>query len=374
MEKVYIILSSQEYDVANHQQLWKEMAGMVDAKVIIVNIPADGVVSVLCKKIERIKDANKPPLRISDNCYLIRPFLKIRAELLPMRWQKLMAKDFWKSIARVCPEISDCRVNVLLYNSFWVRVLKGSHPNMKMGYYLFDEVRFPSDENKINRKEYIQDEYACANCDVLFTMTKRLAESRKSLQKNVHVIGNGAVLSTAHWEGRKFKKSIAFIGIFRDWIDEELLTGIIERMQDVLFVFVGSIDNNMSNYFHQLLNSYDNTMFYGRVKKEKIGGVYRMFDGIIVPYKQNDFMKATRPIKIVESVFAGTPVVTIPMDGYNQSSFIRFATDIESFCHEIEYIMSNPIDKESNDYLDFIHENSWSKKAKYIIEQFEALS
>lgn len=81
----------------------------------------------------------------------------------------------------------------------------------------------------------------------------------------------------------------------------------------------------------EILTKYKNVKYYGEVSKGEVHNWYKKFDVILVPYKQNEFMKATRPIKIVESIFASTPVVSIPITGYEECSFIRFAKMLRSF-------------------------------------------
>ena len=142
-------------------------------------------------------------------------------------------------------------------------------------------------------------------------------------------------------------------------------------MPDCLFAFVGPIENDMAAFFEHLLNDNNNTAYMGKVSKEKMGGIYGLFDVVIVPYVQNEFTKATRPIKIVESVMSGTPVVTVPMDGYEQSEYIRFATDLESFEHEIRHLIMNPIDISSDNYQLFVRNNTWTNKAALIIDSLK---
>ena len=69
---------------------------------------------------------------------------------------------------------------------------KAKNPDMKIAYYLFDEVRYNGKDNSIDKLRYRQDEYACKYSDIIYTMTKVLADSRAEYNKNIHVMGNGA--------------------------------------------------------------------------------------------------------------------------------------------------------------------------------------
>ena len=373
MKTIYVIIASQEYDMANHQGLWKKITKRTEGDVVVVNIPADYVLSVLKNKRFRIADSRKPPREI-DGLRVVRPLLTFRPELLPGRCEKMLSSQFWASVRKAVPDVMDCQVNLIVYNAFWVRLLKGTHHNMKVGYFLFDEVRSEGETNKRNKRRYKDDDFACRNCDIIFTMTQTLADSRKSYNKKTIVVGNGATFHNGLMESpNHINKSIAFIGNFRDWIDKHLLEGLISSMSDCIFFFVGFVDANMQGFLDGLLNKYSNTVYKGKVSKDRIGSVYKMFDVVIVPYLQNDFTKVTRPIKIVEAVMSGTPVVTIPMGGYTQSDFIRFATNTETFEEEIRYLFEHPIDKSSVQYQAFCNNNSWDCKAKLIIESFDSI-
>lgn len=368
MKTIYVIIASQEYDSANHQGLWNAIAAKSENKVIVVNIPADHVISRLKGKRHRIIDAKKPPRIISNNLSVVRPLLVLRPELVPDFGRKLIVKQFWNAVVHSEPDIMQCQVYLIVYNAFWVKILEGTHPNMHIGYFLFDEVRLDGD--KIHKKQYRDDDYACSHSDVIFTMTQVLADSRKDYNKKTIVVGNGASFKNLPQSNLHIKKSVAFVGNFRDWIDKDLLECLVSSMKDFLFVFVGPVEANMKDYMGNLLNRYSNTIYKGKVSKDRVGEIYQMFDVVIVPYVQNKFTQATRPIKIVEAVISGTPVVTIPMDGYEQNRFIRFAKDFNSFGQQIRDLYETPIDKNSEEYKLFVLDNSWDKKASLIDDSF----
>lgn len=371
MGKAYIIVASQDYERANHRGLWERLAKVSKEPVIVVNIPADRVISVLRGKKDRIADAKKGPKQIVENLIVVRPLFFLRPEIAPKCFYKKLAKKFWNCIKKACPDLDDREVRVLIYNAQWAQILTNTCKNMKLGYYLFDEVRYNGNDNSIDKKRYAFDEYACKNSDVIFTMTQKLTNSRKEYQDNIITIGNGAEIpALAGKPPEKIQNSVAFIGNFRDWIDEELLEGLIKKRKDKWFVFVGPVEENMRKFFVRLLNENTNTFYYGLAQKADMGTIYKMFDCVLIPYKNNEFIAATRPIKIVESVLAGTPVVTIPMDGYKETSFIRFATDIESFSTQIDAVSKEAICSDDMDYKQFLLENTWEAKAKIILERF----
>lgn len=369
MEDIYIVVASQDYDKANHKMFWRQLAKQTGKQVIVVDIPADYAVSIITGHKARIKEAKKGARKISENLTVIRPLLWARPEVLPDCMFHGVAKKIWKCLYKIIPNLDDYRVNFLIYDARWVKILSRTRENTRIAYYLFDEVRFNGNDGSIDKKRAAYDEYACKYSNTVLTMTHILAESRKNYNTNIVVLGNGAdVPGTGDVPQRKIKRSVAFIGNFRDWVDKELLEGVISSMPDVVFTFVGPVEENMKLFFTGLLNKYQNTFYYGHCRKEDMGTIYRMFDCVIIPYRDNQFIKATRPIKIVESVLAGTPVVTVPLDGYQETEFIRFASDINGFVHQIRWVMQHPIVATEKNYCQFVDENTWAKKAKMIVD------
>lgn len=370
--KVLLVIASQDFVSANHKPLWKILSQMEGYDVIVANVPADQVVCRLRDKTYRIADAKKGPEVINKHLTVFRPLLTVRAEIAPSFIYPLIAKQMWNSIKKFRPTIMTEHVDLLVYNALWVPILKDTHPDMKIGYYLFDEVRNNGADNTIDKKRYYFDEIACKQSDAIFTMTKMLADSRAKYNSNITVVGNGALVPASFAKPDVvFPKSIAFIGNLRDWFDEKLFEQLVAKRPDITFVFVGPVEDNMKQYLKGLLDKYLNVVYFGKVKKEDMPTVYRMFSGVIIPYRKNPFIQATRPIKIVESVMSGTPVVTIPVDGYQEGPFIRFANTVDEFSERIDWIMSHPISYDSEDYKIFATANSWVNIAQIIINSFD---
>ena len=370
-EKLYVIVSSQEYNYANHKNLWIELSKF--HKVVVVNIAADYLVSVLKGKKYRIVEARQKPKWENANLAIVRPIYFLRPELLPAFFKFYISKVFWNSVARCFPEYRNYSINCIIYNPEWTRIVDFSKLDTKVAYYLYDEMRYNGKDNSINKKRFSDDEYACLHSDIIFTMTDVLAESRRDSNDNIVVLGNGGSYQPYEVPSIHFNNSVAFIGNFRNWIDNDLLEGLIKKRNDLLFCFAGTSEPDMKCFLEHLLNSYDNTLFLGKYSKDRMIQLYRSFSAVIIPYRYNQFIQATRPIKIVESVLAGTPVVTIPMNGYKESSFIRFAKTVDEFSGQIDFLIDNPIDLESDSYNEFVNCNTWKAKANIIENEMSNL-
>lgn len=370
-KQLLIILATQDFQYANHRGLWIELSKKVD--VLVANIPADYLTSTITKKAYRIRDARSGGIDVSGHLKVFRPLLMLRPEVAPDMMYPRLAKEFWKQVEEMYFDLTSYEIDIIAYDGRWIKILKNTRDNLRFAYYLFDEVRNNGRDGSSDRTRTKYDDYACRNADFMLAMTEVLANHRSEYNIKKIVIGNGAELpQKAKDSDLKVSNSVAFIGNFRDWIDQDLLLELIQMNRNLLFCFVGPIEKNMKNFMDNLLNTHMNTAYFGQVAKDKIACIYRMFDVVIIPYRQNDFIRATRPIKIVESVLAGTPVVTIPVNGYTETAFIRFAEDAITFSREIEYVLQhNTIRENYSEYQRFVEENMWTKKADIILREFK---
>jgi len=365
MKNLLIVIASQDYLVANHKGLWDEYSNDDEEYVIIVNLPADFLVSKFRNKQYRIDESRRGLTKITDKLAVIRLLFILRPEILPRVFYPLIAKSFWKQLENNVNFTKYSRVRLLIYNPLWVKILYNTKKNIDICYYLYDEVRYFAHSQKINKKKFRLDKFACTHSQIVLTMTDRLRNIRLNYTDKIITFGNGASIPHLVTDPKiKLPNSVAFIGNFRNWINNDLLEAIIQECPDRLFVFAGSVENDMRPFFIKLLNNYTNTVYLGQLSKEKVYTIYKMVSCVIVPYRENLFTSSTRPIKIVESVMVGCPVVTIPMSGYKESSFIRFASEKDQFLTAIEEVIANPIDQESQEYISFCEENSWKIKAR----------
>lgn len=366
MKKLYIVFASQEYERANHKSFWVELSKLPETEVLVVNIPADYIVSIIKRRYDRIKDAKGGMKKISDSMYIYRPIFLLRPEINLKAFRQYISKSLFRQINDIGFHPDNYEFRILFYNAFWCEYLENIHIKATLVYYLFDEVRYNAHTNIINRKRYKEDEYACEHSDLILAMTQSLADSRKQYNRSILVFGNGAICPNdekSHIYTHAVNNAIGFIGNFRNWIDKELLKDLITNRQDLHFFFAGPIEDDMKEYFYYLLNTFSNVFYCGVLNKSRITDVYKFINCTIVPYKQNSFMSNTRPIKIVESVFNGTPVVTIPINGYKECTFIQFADDYASFSTKIDYVLEHRIDPNDTDFMEFCEVNKWSTKA-----------
>lgn len=373
-----LIFVSQEYSVANHQGLWQSLASNpsdIGDITVVVNIAADFVVSVFKRRFYRIREAFENRVQKVGDCFLVRPLFFLRTELAGQVVNRANMEVLKKLLVGVVPDIESREIRALFYDGNWARLINSMFPRAKLFYYIVDEVTRTAADDSRHEGRSANDRSGCEYADRIFVTSSALSTARPAYREKIVVVGNGGTAPQSESSlSERDPDSVGLVGNIRDWIDKQLLENLISLRPDLQFTFVGNIEDNMRVYVERIIQENSNVRYAGMVRKDEVWDWYRSFRAVIVPYKQNEFIRASRPIKIVESVLAGTPVVTVPVDGYKESEFILFARTAEGFSTALDSFPRNGIDLESPAYAQFTCENSWSAIAKRILEEFAKTS
>lgn len=101
-----------------------------------------------------------------------------------------------------------------------------------------------------------------------------------------------------------------FIGSYYDWkIDTEFLIRIIQKSPKVSFVFLGTIKINDLVLYNKLLN-LSNVYYLGCKSVQELPPYVANFDTCLIPYRTNQYGQSAYPVKIMEYLAMGKPVVS----------------------------------------------------------------
>lgn len=366
-KNILVIMIRQEYKNANHKYLWDSLINTFDGEILLIGIPADYVISIIKKKGFRIEDHKKGIQKIKEHLYYYRPISILRPELMTNNSIRRYSE---KLIDYVCKSLKiDGEKYCISYEPYWIIGL-ARRKDITTAYYLTDEYRLDSDGTEISKRFTEQDQLATKCANIIFTMSNEILNTRKEECNKGIVVGNGNRTEYVQaFQGEVC--DVGFIGNFRDWIDKDLLESLIRTNDDLTFGFVGNIENNMKEFFNYLIKTYNNTKYYGKVNKEQVDMYYGRFRVTIVPYLTNNkFVYATRPLKIAESICAGTRVVSVPVSGYDKNEFLKYASTLADFSQAIRTsLLEGRIDNTCSAYKDFKKQNNWETIAIKIIKE-----
>lgn len=145
----------------------------------------------------------------------------------------------------------------------------------------------------------------------------RLKESEKKNRENNH------------------DKIIIYQGNVNYRLDYSLLSEIADEMHDWEIWLCGR--NDGSSEFKKLVSDYSNVRYYGEMDIDSVRNKCIASAVGIIPFKQNELMKNSIPLKTFEYMAAGLSVASIPIDGLRgKKPYIRFASDGKRFCKIIK--------------------------------------
>jgi len=376
-----VIFLAQEYCSCNHKFLYDEFANNnFFSNVLIIEIPADVVYSPFFKP-KRIINHFMGFRKLSRNTYIYRPMILVRELIANHYLNKINGRLLRRSLSELQIIKNADNIFCLFYNPRMYEIAKESFNNPYMLYYVTDEYKYIASNCKINKLLYKYERVIMPNCDLIFTVSDKLTERRKKYNTNVFTIGNGASLKNIKQSADTLKdinwskyNSIGMFGHIRDWIDFGLLEQLIKEMPNMTFVFAGPIQKKIESYFLNFISKNKNCVYLGVILKEKMPKVYQSVSVGIVPYKQNKFIEASKPIKIAEFIVNGVPVVSVPNYGYKEYYFLKFARTINEFKELITGLIGIKVDYRSNEFADFIDYNTWDRIRNKMVDKIKALS
>lgn len=237
---------------------------------------------------------------------------------------------------------------------------------------IFDDYTLHSDGTA--REKWAKQEHQMIRIStVCFTLTSKLKEKYCNLTKNVHVIGNGFdefQMSNArppkelpsYLSSNKIR--VGFVGRVRSWIDFGLLESIMIDNPNYDFIFIGPVDNDVISELKNL-RRHSNFHYFGPVSKSE--GYWHMKNMNIgfVPYVRSSFTAAVKPIKMVEFLAAGIPVVTtLDADIEAYKPFVRTVTSPKDFKRSVIYFEQQSNNSERCKKL--VKNDRWSEKVEFV--------
>lgn len=171
------------------------------------------------------------------------------------------------------------------------------------------------------------------------------------------------------------KPIIGFAGSvsFKNKIPEKLLIDLFEALPEVSFVFIGLISPKAFN-FQQYGKKYGNFHYLGLKQKENLPRYISRFDAGIIPYQMNDYGQAAYPVKIMEYLAAGIPVVATDLpslSGLKDKKVIYTAKTAQVFIEKCRIAIKENDLSLRQKRIALAKKNSWSNKIKEYLQLIE---
>ncbi|MEW6601408.1 MAG: glycosyltransferase [Nitrospirota bacterium] len=237
-----------------------------------------------------------------------------------------------------------------------------------------------------SKYEFIKEcsEILARRSDLVIVTAATLYEKYEDMARNLHIVPNGFDLDLFSVQSRKQPEDIksiphpviGFVGTLFSFLDYDLIEFIIKKNSDKSFVFIGNCEENSSQVWAHITNSYKNVHWLGRKKKEEIPSYLRAFDVCINPFKVNDVSRSVSPLKVYEYLAVKKPVISVRMESLERESiaqFLHFASTYDEFNEKLEQaLMTKDYFEEKLNYS-MVLAYSWDVLFKKVFSAVESI-
>lgn len=350
---------------ANHTILWIDSLGLRVPSI------SKGDVGRIFSKVSRFFAGVK---EVEPNIFVMSPLVIPLFKYSPVRWTnrqilKFNIKRFLrkKKIDSII-QWSSCPTAAIMLNAL------GEKANV---YYIGDEFsEFTQFDSRLvaslERKLLVQS-------DLLFVVSDRLVETKSKYNAHVYKLPHGCdfehfaqteklIESDIPKELLEIKRPIiGYYGLIRDWFDFELLRDIFTRHPEWSLVLVGPCDTDTS-----LIENLPNVHLLGPKPYEILPNYLRGFDVCIIPYERSEITINANPLKLLEYMASGKPVITTDLPSvhtYAEGLTITKSTiEMET---GIEKLLSGQADEVKSSQIRMARANSWTNRAEKIERLFD---
>jgi glycosyltransferase involved in cell wall biosynthesis len=161
------------------------------------------------------------------------------------------------------------------------------------------------------------------------------------------------------------KPIVGFFGGIDDHTsDIAFLEKAISLLPEMSFVFVGRASAECSG-----LKSYPNVRMLGQRPYQEIPFYGKVFDAVIMPWRQNRWIEACNPIKLKEYLALGKPVVSTPFPQLRDYKDVIYeARTPEEFAAMIRRAIKEDCPRFVDARREKVRNQTWDSKAQLVLE------
>ena len=310
----------------------------------------------------------RSPRNVANNVHVyspvVIPFHKIKF------FRKFNQKLSTWSVKRACKKIG------LKHPILWIVLphfyyLAGKLKEKGIVYYCVDEYSTLPNVDATAIKIFEVELLKKAN--VVFAVSTVLVKNKKALNRNTFYSPHGVDIN--HFKkaldvstlipediARISKPIIGFFGLIEHWIDLDLIKYIAHEKPEWSLVFIGKSARDLS-----LLDQYKNIHLLGWKEYKNLPGYLKAFDAAIIPFKVNELIVNSNPLKMKEYMAGGKPVVTVSIPavkGYE--SLLYVAENQKGFVEGINRALKDDSPDRIFQRVAAMESESWEARIEWI--------
>lgn len=237
-------------------------------------------------------------------------------------------------------------------------------------YYCIDDLASSSPEaRRIGESE----EALFRKADLVFVTSEKLRERAARYNPRVHLFPFGVNLA-AFERVREADGGIpddlaalprpvaGYVGGLHQWVDQELVAEVAERLPDVSFAFVGPPQVEVSR-----LSERPNVHLFGQRPHPDVPRYVKGFDVGLVPYRISEYTANVYPTKLNEYLVMGIPVVTTDLAeirrfNADHGDIVQVAATADAWAAAIRSSLAGSTPAEVRRRIEVAASNSWESR------------
>jgi len=204
--------------------------------------------------------------------------------------------------------------------------------------------------------------------DLVLTSAQDLkARIEESYAKEGHYVPHGVdfgLFSKGGIEGplpedmkRISKPIVGFVGSVGKWVDCKLILEVARTFPEVSVVLIGSILDVSDAVY---LKKASNILMLGPKPKGQIPDYIRAFNICLMPFKINEFTRSINPLKYLEYLASGKPLVTTAIQELvSHAALVYLASNEKEFLYGINRALSENDPSLRRNRIDFARNHTW---------------
>ena len=209
--------------------------------------------------------------------------------------------------------------------------------------------------------------------DLVFVTSEKLRERAARLNQRVHLFPFGVDFENFERvrdshdeipaELRALPRPIVgYLGGIHQWVDQDLLAALAQRMPEVSFVLVGPPQTDLSR-----LGRHPNVHLLGARPHEEVPCYVKGFDVGMVPYCLSDYTAHVYPTKLNEYLAMGIPVVATNLPEIRRfnaehGEVVAVARDTGEFVNAIKEAVKQDSAEAIRRRIEVSRQNSWDSR------------
>lgn len=214
-------------------------------------------------------------------------------------------------------------------------------------------------------------------CDLVLATSEALVEGKRRAGVEPYLLEHG--VDYEHFAAARVTEEtssapspertpvVGFFGCLSPWLDYELIVRAASLRPGWKFVFVGPADTDVS-----ALAALPNVRLVGPVPYERLPEQAAAFDAAIIPFRVDDLTRSVNPVKLLEYLACGLPVVSTWMPAVERlGDAVAIARGSEEFVARLDEALRGDSPERRRARREIARLRSWTVVAERFSELVE---